>query len=444
MAEKNTVEMIITAKDAVGPGVDAAKKKIADMANFARKEQDKADFAAHVAGERKQEREAKQASQSIDREAKKAQQITATAIKLGAGLAALSAGFTIASAVGSVFAGDMESAAKSLERLPLGIGSVVAGLKGLVGELSGINAELNTLEARAAIGKTLADSQRRQASAGLEGPDKAIRGVSDTLAERLSKLDETAAGEKEKLAKALQAQRELDAETENAFTSGMLKKRKDEAAREVNEAQKNVGISEFTRKQLIRESEAEIAKIKDEARKDQTKKDKEDLDTRQKAIKDAFEESRKEEESMQKEMDEAFKKTKADFEARRLADKAKNDREFNVTDAAAAARFGQAADLRNLLAVDGGANADMDAVTLAIEQARRGNTTPGMAAGQQDRFGTGLVASARESQARVAADSLDVQKRMLEKLDKIKKELEEANKPPAVPGINLEILEGVA
>jgi hypothetical protein len=105
----------------------------------------------------------------------------------------------------------------------------------------------------------------------------------------------------------------------------------------------------------------------------------------------------------------------------------------NISGFSAASRFREAADFSNILA---GTQLDIPeidraAISRAMEQARKASGSPQLAEGAQSRFGTGLVASAREAAARMATETAKNTEKTVEKLENIRKLLRVYKQDPS-------------
>lgn len=315
-------------------------------------------------------------------------------IKVGAAIGAMRGSLTLASSLMSAFQGDTEAANQALGRLPFGIGEIVREFGSL----------LNSFDA----GKRAAER----------------------FAAAISELRAATRGEELKIGKGMQAdidrlqfegQQEVDRlaqEAAKALTSGGgTFDQNREQALEINRRIEVVKQRLKAEEQAIRESYSERDRIRVEAFERESS-------AARKAIAEQAEKERRE-------------RIEAEMETQR--------RLSNVSEFAASSRFREAADLTNILAGTQLDIPDIDrnAINRALEQARKASGQTQLAEGAQNRFGSGLASSARESAARMANETAENTKKTVEKLENIRKLLEDANKPPAVPGINIETLEGL-
>lgn len=380
---KNDVEILLKAKDATAPGVDAANKKLKQLRDV----QDKADFAAYVRAERNAEKTAAaqlRAAQRVAAEQDKAallaqskaennaDKLVGYTIKLGAAVAGLQGAFGLATAAVAFFRGDTDQVVESLKRLPLGIGGVVSSLDTFIQYVSGTADEMERLKAAAA-------ATEETINRGFK-----LDGVRRSLKDRAAL--ETAPNEFER--QRLEALQEREKMQADLLAAGGKLGGADEDA-----------INKIT---VARLDKVEAA--------------------RQKAFASELAAEKKRQDELNKLRDESAGK-----EQKRLA------RLFGGT-GPGGSLFGDAR-------MDAVMSADERAIQSALAAARGGGSGGGLASGEQSRFLTGLTASARESQARVQNDQLNVQKQMLDKLENIADELKEANKP-ADPSTQLNLTVG--
>lgn len=361
---KNDVEIILSAKNDVGPGVDSARKSFEKF--------------------------------GVDIERKLGKDLVGSAIRFGAAVQGLQGGFQLLSAGISAFNGDTEAAKTLLESLPLGIGGVVRAF--------------NTL------GDSF-DAGKRRASEFASALED-LRNLTTGEQSRVSLLGRS--GLSADLAKIDEQQRTQIAALQR------------EAAKKFTEELKSLGLDEARALSEERQRRIEIIRqgfdVERELAREAASKRDEDraaaFDREAAAVRKQIEERRKIE--MQAEMDRQRRMT-------------------SITGSLLAGRFGAAADFGNVLAGEQpGIQSDIEAVEQAIRRARsQGGGAAQLPGGANQRFTTGLVESARESSVRVANETAKNTENTVKKLDEIKKILIDANKPPAVPGINVDILEGI-
>jgi hypothetical protein len=320
-----------------------------------------------------------------------------TTIKLGAAVAGLNGGFKLAAAGVSAFQGDADAAQRMIESLPLGIGGVIKSMRELAEAFSvGQKRARAFAEASNEIGEQFRQDRFRIDMMGQSG-----------VVSQLAQIDER-----------------MRVELRN-----QEKENRKQVADDIKSMGRDQAFALFEQRQqrleIIKAGYAREKELAEQAARIQNEIGIKQAEDRIKEI------NRANEEQTRLELQEAYKRQ------RMLA---------NISDIGAAQQFRTAADFANILSdSQSGMQAEFAAIDAAIRQARGGGGGASqLASGEQNRFGTGLVASARESSARMANETAKNTKDTVDKLEKIRKLLEDANKPPAVPGINLEVLEGLS